>query len=86
MLLHAQTFLKNRTTIIHSQADFYDYFSGPSGFALAHWNGDPEIEAKVKSDLNVTIRCIPLVSNPEPGICIFSGEKSPQRVVFAKAY
>jgi prolyl-tRNA synthetase len=56
------------------------------GFALAHWSGDPEIEAKVKADLGVTLRCIPLADAHGPGTCPFSGKPSKQRVVWAKAY
>ncbi len=56
------------------------------GFALAHWNGSGEVEAKIKEDLKVTIRCIPLETTAEPGACIFTGEPSRQRVVFAKSY
>jgi prolyl-tRNA synthetase len=63
------------------------FTTGPGGFALAHWNGDPEIEAQVKQDLNVTIRCIPLLAKkPTAGKCIFTGEPSTQQVIFAKAY
>jgi prolyl-tRNA synthetase len=86
LLTRARDFQKANTKIIHSKEEFYDYFKGEGGFALAHWNGDPDIEAKIKQDLNVTIRCIPLVEHPENGQCLFSGEKSPQRVIFAKAY
>lgn len=82
----AQQFLQKNTVNIDSQADFYKFFESESGFASAHWNGDPAIEAKIKNELNVTIRCIPLLDNPEPGKCIFTGEKSSQRVIFAKAY
>jgi prolyl-tRNA synthetase len=82
----ALAFQQTNTRIIDNKQDFYDYFKGEGGFALAHWNGDPSIEATIKQDLNVTIRCIPLVEKPEPGKCIFSGEHSPQRVIFAKAY
>lgn len=87
LLARAREFQKANTFVIDSKDAFYDFFKGEgSGFVLAHWNGDPEIEAKIKSDLNVTIRCIPLEKNPEPGKCIFSGGKSAQRVIFAKAY
>ena len=48
-------------------------------------NGAREVEEKIKSDLKVTIRCIPL-SDPEPGRCIFTGEGSQRRVIWAKAY
>jgi prolyl-tRNA synthetase len=83
----ASDFQKRHTLTIDNQADFYQFFSdAESGFALAHWNGDPAIEAKVKQDLNVTIRCIPQLANLEPGKCIFSDKSSPQRVIFAKSY
>ncbi len=86
LLNRALEFRKNNSVVINSKEEFYEFFKGDGGFAYAHWNGDPAIEAKIKQDLNVTIRCIPLEKNPEAGKCIFSGEKSPQRVIFAKAY
>lgn len=81
-------FQQQNTTEIHDKKSFYDYFTeGTGGFALAHWNGDADVEAKIKSDLNVTIRCIPrLDTPPKPGKCIFTGDSSPQQVIFAKAY
>ncbi len=56
------------------------------GFALSHWCGEPEIEAKLKADLGVTLRCIPLEDQEGPGTCPFTGKPSKQRVVWAKAY
>lgn len=86
-LLHrAKQFQKNNTITINQLDEFYAFFKGDGGgFALAHWNGDPAIEAKLKQELSVTIRCIPFNSSG-PGKCIFTGEKSPQQVIFAKAY
>jgi len=87
LLNKARGFQKSNTEIINSEEDFYNYFTkGNQGFALAHWNGSKTIEEKIKKDLNVTIRCIPKVNNKEAGKCIFSGDDSPQRVIFAKAY
>lgn len=71
---------------INSKEDFYKFFAGDGGFALAHWNGSAEVEAKIKQDLSVTIRCIPLDNPTGPGKCIFTGEPSKQAVIFAKAY
>jgi len=34
----------------------------------------------------ITIRCIPNNTKPEDGVCVFSGNPSKQRVLFAKAY
>jgi len=57
-----------------------------AGFALAHWNGSAAVEEQVKTDLKVTIRCLPLEESPEAGTCIFTGEPSKQRVIWAKSY
>lgn len=85
LLNRAQRFQQSNTQEINNKTDFYDYFKAEGGFALTHWNGDPKIEANIKKDLNVTIRCIPF-NKSEEGTCIFSGEKSAQRVIFAKSY
>lgn len=55
------------------------------GLAYAHFVESPEMEEKLK-ELKVTIRCIPLGSEDEPGKCIFTGRESPRRGLFAKAY
>jgi prolyl-tRNA synthetase len=87
LLNRARAFQQKNTIVIDNKADFYEFFTkSEGGFALAHWNGDAGVEAKIKQDLNVTIRCIPITDQIESGICIFSGEKSAQRVVFAKSY
>jgi prolyl-tRNA synthetase len=90
--------LRDAHTIkIDSREDFYDFFTPKNkekpeihgGFALAHWSGSAEVEAKIKEDLKVTIRCIPYdeeIRDESPGTCIFSGEPSSRRVLFAKAY
>lgn len=85
LLAKAQQFRDKNTVIINSQEDFYKFFENDGGFALAHWNGSANIEANIKETLSVTIRCIPF-ENSGPGKCIFTGESSPKRVVFAKAY
>lgn len=82
----AMVFQKRHTISIDNKKDFYDYFAGDGGFALAHWNGDDAIEAQIKQDLSVTIRCIPTDDPSGPGKCIFTGGKSNQQVIFAKAY
>lgn len=83
----ASKFLKENTTLIDSKEDFYAHFKKEgTGFVLAHWNGSGEIEAQVKKDLGVTIRCIPKDTVDGKGVCIFTGEPSEKRVIFAKAY
>lgn len=55
-------------------------------FILAHWDGTPETEEKVKAETKATIRCIPLEGDKTPGNCMVTGKPSAQRVIFARAY
>jgi prolyl-tRNA synthetase len=93
---------------IDTKADFEAFFAAPqtpenaptpihAGFALAHFCGDPAVEAEVKDRLGVTIRCIPLEGDAEasglpagsldgPGTCVITGRPSAGRVVWAKSY
>ena len=69
--------------------DTYDEFKEKieeGYFILAHWDGTPETEEKVKTETKATIRCIPLEGDKTPGKCMVTGTPSAQRVVFAKAY
>jgi prolyl-tRNA synthetase len=93
LLLKATQFREKHTVKIDTKEQFYEFFQSKSGdaeihggFALAHWGEDPAIEAQVKNDLNVTIRCIPLDAPLETGKCPFSGKESHRRVLYAKAY
>lgn len=94
LLERAKAFRAENTKSIDSKEAFYAYFTPKNadkpeihgGFAMAHWNGKPDVEDQLKRDLNVTIRCIPLDGDREAGTCPFSGEASEGRVVFGKAY
>jgi prolyl-tRNA synthetase len=87
LLTRAKNFQQQNTIIIKDKQKFYDFFSGDnSGFVLAHWNGSADLEAKIKQDLSVTIRCLPFAYKDQAGTCIFTGEHSQQMAIFAKAY
>ena len=94
LLERARQFREANTVRIDGKQEFYDYFTPKNrekpeihgGFALCHWSGESEVEEQIKNDLQVTIRCLPLEGEAEPGTCPFSGKPSPRRVVFAKAY
>jgi len=89
----AKKFRDEQTRVIESKEDFYAFFTAKNpakpeihgGFALAHWNGSREVEQQIKNDLKVTIRVIPF-GESEKGRCIFSGEPSSRRVIWAKSY
>jgi prolyl-tRNA synthetase len=81
---------KERTQTMTHKVDTYKEFKKvldeKSGFVLAHWDGTPETEEKIKTETKATIRCIPLNNPQEDGTCIYSGKPSTQRVLFARAY
>jgi len=56
------------------------------GFLLAHWDGTPETEQKIKAETKATIRCIPFEGDKTSGKCMVTGQPSVQRVIFARAY
>ena len=71
------------------EVDSYDEFKERienGGFFLCHWDGTTETEEKIKEETKATIRLIPEWEHPQPGVCMYSGKPSKQRVVFARAY
>lgn len=90
MLQKAREFRASQTREINSREEFYDFFKGSqesvSGFAMCHWAGDAAVEQKLREELAVTVRCIPLDNPDDPGVCPFTGASSPKRAVFARAY
>lgn len=93
LFARALAFREENTRSIDDKEQLYAYFTSDNqskpeihgGFALVHWDRDPQWEEQLKNDLKVTIRCIP-EKKSEPGTCIFSGKESPCRVVLAKSY
>ena len=84
-----QKALKFRNESTH-KADDYETFKqlldDKGGFIMAHWDGTPETEERIKDETKATIRCIPLDAPEEEGKCILTGKQSNRRVVFARAY
>lgn len=85
---------KEYTIQLDEKEAFYSFFTPQNanqpevhgGFAHSHWCGSADCEAKIKDDLKVTIRCIPNDAIAEQGACIYCGQPSNKRVIFAKAY
>ena len=71
------------------EVDTYDEFKKrieDGVFIMAHWDGTPETEEKIKEETKATIRCIPLDGYNTPGVCMVTGKPSARRVIFARAY
>ncbi len=73
-------------TEVNSFEEFKEVLEGKGGFISAHWDGTAATEEKIKDLTKATIRCIPLDAVEEAGSCVFTGNPSSKRVLFAKAY
>ncbi|GAB4409217.1 MAG: proline--tRNA ligase [Microscillaceae bacterium] len=82
----ALRFREAHTTQVDTYEEFQKVLDEKGGFVLAHWDGTPETEEKIKEETKATIRCIPLEGDTTPGLCMVSGQPSARRVLFARAY
>ena len=75
-----------------TKVDTYDEFKQQiekGGFILAHWDGTPETEDRIKEETKATIRCLPFEADEEsltPGVDMVTGKPSARRVLFARSY
>jgi prolyl-tRNA synthetase len=82
----AFAFREDNTFKADTWEEFVDIIENKGGFVLAHWDGTPETEQRIKDETKATIRAIPLNNKLENGKCIMTGRPSIQRVLFARAY
>jgi prolyl-tRNA synthetase len=84
--IKASEFKKANTFYVDKWDDFVNTIENQGGFIMAHWDGTPETEEKIKNETKATIRCIPFDSPEEEGKCIYTGKPSKRRVLFALSY
>jgi prolyl-tRNA synthetase len=84
--LKALQYREVNTYYVDEWSQFQEIMQKEGGFVWAHWDGTPETEQKIKDETKATIRCIPLDRKEEEGRCIYTGNPSKGRVIFAKAY
>ena len=89
---------KEQTRVITDLAEFERYFTPKDaenpeihgGFVVAHFTEGAKTD-EVLGRLKATIRCVPINTEPgfesaTPGKCLFTGQPTTTRAVFAKAY
>lgn len=77
--------LKARTIEVDTYDDFKKRIE-EGYFILAHWDGTPETEARIKEETKATIRCVPFEGDKTPGVDMVTGQPSKCRVLFARSY
>jgi prolyl-tRNA synthetase len=86
LLQRARDFREANTHRVDDYETFKKGLAERGGFYLAHWDGTPETEARVKEETKATIRCIPFGDPEEEGTCMVTGKPSRRRVVWARSY
>lgn len=89
----AQQMREDHTVEIDNEAEFRKYFTPKNsdnpeihgGFAMCYFASEEALQPLL-DELKVTIRCIPLDGNEQPGVCFLTGKPADKRAVFAKAY
>ncbi len=82
----ARAYRDDHITEVNSFDEFREVLNNKGGFISAHWDGTTKTELKIKEKTKATIRLIPMDAKREEGKCVFTGNPSTQRVLFAKAY
>jgi prolyl-tRNA synthetase len=82
----ALDYRQTHITEVNSFEEFKTVLETKGGFVSAHWDGTAATEEKIKELTKATIRCIPLDRVEASGSCVFTGNDSDGRVLFAKAY
>lgn len=79
-------FQQEHTHSVDTFEEFKDVIENKGGFILAHWDGTPETESRIKEETKADIRCILLDGPAEEGKCMVTGKPSSRKVLFARAY
>jgi prolyl-tRNA synthetase len=86
MLARATAFRDANTCQISSYDEFKEVLEARGGFLRAYWDGDGEDEDHIKDETKATIRCFPFDAPDEEGTCFYTGRRTRQVALFARAY
>jgi len=86
LLAKALKFRQANTHPVNEYSKFKESLENKGGFIQAHWCGSAKCEEQIKAETKATTRCYPLDNPQEDGQCIYCGQPSTQRIIFAKAY
>lgn len=77
---------QTNTHVVDTYEEFKTQLEEKGGFFALHWCESAECEAKIKEETKATTRCQPLDQPEEEGKCVYCGNASHKRILFAKAY
>lgn len=86
LLAQATAFRAANTHAASDYAQFKEILDTAGGFIRVHWAGSDEDEARIQEETRATLRCLPLDAPEGEGRCFFTGQKTTQVAIFARAY
>ena len=82
--------LERRNAMLYNNVRTYeelkDIAENKPGFALVNWCGNQECEDKIKEELGLKSRCIPLGHEDSDGNCVVCGKQGITKIYFGKQY
>lgn len=82
----AMDFQRSRTQPISTYGEFVDFFAHSTGFARTYFCGNGDDERRIRAELGVTLRCIPLATEQGSGPCFCHENCSGRPVLWARSY
>lgn len=86
MLRRATEFRDANTHTVKSFDEFKEVLEAQGGFIRVHWAGTGEDEDAIKEATKATIRCLPFDPPEGEGVCFYTGKRTKQVAIFARAY
>ena len=86
LLQQAIDFREANTYRVTSYDQFKEVLYDRGGFLRVHWAGSSEDEDHIKEETKATIRCLPMDTPEGEGACFYTGQKTKQVAIFARAY
>jgi prolyl-tRNA synthetase len=86
MLRKATEFRDANTRTVKNYDEFKEVLDSQGGFLRVHWAGSAEDEDQIKEETKATIRCFPFEKPEGEGVCFYTGRRTEQVAIFARAY
>ncbi|MCX7706851.1 MAG: proline--tRNA ligase [Anaerolineae bacterium] len=86
MLRRATEFRDANTHTVKDFEEFKEVLEAQGGFIRVHWAGSGEDEDAIKEATKATIRCLPFDPPEGEGVCFYTGKRTKQVAIFARAY
>ncbi len=86
LLRRATEYRDANTRTAKTYDEFKQVLEAQGGFIRVHWAGTGEDEDRIKEETKATIRCFPFEKPEGEGVCFYTGQRTDQVAIFARAY